>query len=292
MTSKPVIYVGVDASWRDTGALEWALQEALLRHKPLRAVHVVEERLRHEPYWEPADIDHAALNLVKEVQTKMESTDSMLDHEAHLMVGPPAATLASLSVGSDMLVVGRRGRGIFKRLLIGSTSESVASQASVPVVVVPDGWKATEHSGPVLVALDDSGDSEAAIEFAAAAATERHVRLRMVHVLDLPNIYSWDTTKIAALSEEWSKTAQRHFEAIADQWRHRFPELKIEVAVIRSHPVEGVIAAAESAEAQLVVVGARHRRRLNIMLLGSVARGVLQHATCPVAVAHAPSDDA
>jgi thiosulfate dehydrogenase [quinone] large subunit len=72
--------------------------------------------------------------------------------------------------------------GTFKRLLIGSTSESVASQASVPVVVVPDGWKATEHSGPVLVALDDSGPSE----FAAAAATERHVRLRMVHVLDLP----------------------------------------------------------------------------------------------------------
>jgi len=42
----PVIHVGFDNSWRDTGALEWALQEASLRHEPLRAVHVIDDSLR------------------------------------------------------------------------------------------------------------------------------------------------------------------------------------------------------------------------------------------------------
>jgi hypothetical protein len=43
MTVKPVIHVGVDGSWRDTGALERALLESLLRREPLQVVHVLEE---------------------------------------------------------------------------------------------------------------------------------------------------------------------------------------------------------------------------------------------------------
>ncbi|MDX6241171.1 MAG: hypothetical protein QOG10_5995 [Kribbellaceae bacterium] len=291
MATKPVIYVGLDGAWRDTGALEWALQESVLRHQPLRAVHVIEDKLRHAPYWEPAVIDDAAMDLVQEVQQQMEDGNGLLDHEADIVLGKPAATLAGLATQSQMLVVGRRGIGSFKRLLIGSTSEAVANQASVPVVVVPDGWKPPDHTGPVLVALDDSGESDTAIEFAVAAATERHARLRMVHIWDLPNVYSWDSMTIDGLGVEWAKSAQHHIEAVAVQWRHKYPELEIDVDVTRGHPVEGVIAAAESAEAQLLVVGGHHRHHLTAVLLGSVSRGVLQHATCPVAVVHGSRDD-
>ncbi|TCC54285.1 hypothetical protein E0H73_39750 [Kribbella pittospori] len=49
MTVRPVVHVGVDGSWRDTGALEWALQESLLRREPLHVVHVIDERVRHAP---------------------------------------------------------------------------------------------------------------------------------------------------------------------------------------------------------------------------------------------------
>jgi signal transduction histidine kinase len=55
---------------------------------------------------------------------------------------PPAATLASLSVGSDMLVVGRRGMGIFKRLLIGSTSALRAISEYYP------DWQLPHHQPP------------------------------------------------------------------------------------------------------------------------------------------------
>ncbi|GAA0927542.1 universal stress protein [Kribbella koreensis] len=292
MTKQPVIHVGVDGSWRDTGALEWALQESLIRKAPLRAVHVLDEGLRHAPYWEPKVVDDAALNLVDEVQRKMESRDPVRDHTTNLMVGPPAETLAELAGSGEMLVVGRRGMSSVKRLLVGSTSEAVANLATVPVVVVPEGWKPSDHAGPVVVGLDDSGDSETAIEFAATAAIERHTALRMVNVWDLPAIYSWDAMNVAGVSDEWSRNAERHFEAIAQQWRNKYPELTIESEVRRGHSVDGLIAAAEAADAQLLVVGGRHHHKVATVLLGSVARGVLQHATCPVAVVHLEQRDA
>ncbi|HEY0616731.1 MAG TPA: universal stress protein [Kribbella sp.] len=286
MTKEAVIHVGVDGSWRDTGALEWALQESLFRKVPLRAVHVIEEKLRHSPYWQPAVIDDAAMDLVQEVRQKMKSRDDVLDHTAALVVGPPAATLADLAAKGEMLVIGRRGMGKFKRLLIGSTSEAVVNQAIVPVVVVPDGWKPGLHSGPVVVALDDSGESDAAIEFALAAAAERHAPVRVVHVWDLPSSYSWDAMNVAGIGEQWNGTAEEHFEAIADQWRRKYPELTIDVDVRRGHAVDGIVAAAESSHSQLVVVGGRSHHHLTAAVLGSVARGVAQHATCPVVVVH------
>ncbi|WP_198676433.1 universal stress protein, partial [Kribbella monticola] len=129
MSRQPVIHVGVDGSWRDTGALEWALQEAVIRRAPLRAVHVIDEKLRHSPYWEPKVIDQAAFDLIDDVKQTMKSQDPVLDHDTDLVVGPPATTLARLAANSEMLVVGRRGMSTVKRLLVGSTSEALANIA-------------------------------------------------------------------------------------------------------------------------------------------------------------------
>jgi nucleotide-binding universal stress UspA family protein len=290
MTTKPIIYVGIDGSWRDTGALEWALQESLLRREPLNAVHVIEEKLRHAPYWQPTVIDDAALSLVADVQKYFEDQASPLDNEADLVVGPPARTLTELATGSRMLVVGRRGMGAFKRLLIGSTSEAVVTVASTPVVVVPEGWKPPDHAGPVIIAVDDQDGQRVAIDFAAAAAAERKVPLRIVHVWDVPSIYTWDAVNVEGISAEWAENAQRHYDQLADEWRREYPGLTVEVDVRRGHPVDGVVTAAVDTDAQLVIVGGRRRRRVASILLGSVARGVLHHITCPIAVVH-PSDD-
>lgn len=288
-TSKPIIYVGIDESWKDTGALEWALQESLLRHEPLRAVHVVEEKLRHAPYFEPTVIDDAATGLVDDVQKHLDGLPTTLDHVADVAVGPPAEMLAGLSEGSRMLVVGRRGIGAFKRLLIGSTTEAVVHKAQVPVVVVPEGWQRPRAGAPVLVGLDDSGDSNAALEFAMTVAAERKAPVRLVHVWDLPNIYSWDAMNVAGLADEWAQGASRHVQGVAEQWRHKYPDLRISVDVRRSHPVSGLLEAAEDYRAQLIVLGGRVHSRLAEVLLGSVARGVLHHATCPVAIVREPA---
>jgi nucleotide-binding universal stress UspA family protein len=282
-----VIYVGIDSSWRHSGALEWALRGAALRHEPLQAVYVVDKTVRRDPYSEPTIADEAAIDLVDDVQKHLDAGHGRLDYEANLMAGRPATTLVEAAAGSTMLVVGRRGTGAFKRLLIGSTSEEVVNVATVPVVVIPDEWKPGDHSGPVVVAVGESDADPGPIEFAATAALEREVPLRLVHVGDQPSAHSRDAAAIARAEQEWDDNAQRRGEAIAGEWRPRYPELVIEVDVRRGHAVDGVITAAEQCDAQLLVVGGRRHHRTTAMLLGSVARGVLHHASCPVAVVHA-----
>lgn len=284
MTVKPVIHVGVDGSWRDTGALEWALQESLLRHEPLQVVHVLEDKLRHARGWEPNAVDDSSMELLGEVQKFLEESPGSLDHEADLVVGPPARTLTELAADSRMLVVGRRGMGTFKRLLVGSTSEGVVAGATAPVVIVPEHWKPGDHTGPVLVAVDDTEDNHAVIEFAIAAAIERGLAVQLIHIWDLPAIYSWDAMNVAGMSAEWTENAERHLENVAAEWRQKHPELTLRTDVRRGHTVDGIITAATESDAQLLVVGTRHHARLTSVLLGSVTRGVLHHADCPLAV--------
>jgi nucleotide-binding universal stress UspA family protein len=223
------------------------------------------------------------------VQKYLDENPETLDNEADLMVGPPSRKLAQAAADSRMLVVGRRGLGTFKRLLVGSTSEAVVARATVPVVVVPEHWKPSDHAGPVLVALDDDHDNIAVTEFAVAAATERGVPIRLVHVWDLPAMYSWDAINVAGVSAELADNAGQRFDRVVAEWRRQNPGRIFEVEVRRGHLVDGVVTAAEDADAQLLVVGTRHPSRMASILLGSVTRGVLHHATCPLAIVPAPN---
>ncbi|TDD11745.1 universal stress protein [Nonomuraea deserti] len=63
------------------------------------------------------------------------------------------------------------------------------------------------------------------------------------------------------------------------------PQVKIIEDVPSTHPVDALTDASERAD--LLVVGSHGRGTLGSMLLGSVSRGVLHHARCPVAVVRA-----
>ncbi|TDD60657.1 universal stress protein [Kribbella antibiotica] len=288
---RPVIEVGVDGAWREAGALEWALHESLLRREPLHAVHVVENKTQRTRYYEPVVTAQSETDLVNDVREWLKANGEDLDHQVELIAGSPAVSLTSTALRSRMLVVGRRGMGIFKRLLLGSTSEVAAGRGHGPVVVVPAGWTPPSGSAPVVVALDDSGENDPAIEFAVELAVERRVPLWLVHAWDLPAVYGWNPAMDMAVGEDWTATVDRHFEAVAQQWRHKYPELEIVLDVRRGHAVENLLKAAEAVHAQVLVLGGHHRAHLPSVLLGSVVRGVLQHAICPVAVVHCAQPD-
>jgi nucleotide-binding universal stress UspA family protein len=142
----PGIIVGIDGSDHARHALEWAIREAAVRHAPL-TVFTVEQAV--VGYWGspalyPGDADLA------EQGRKMaqEETDSVLEkigsesRPASVTVrgatGLPAEALLEAAADADMLVVGSRGAGGFKRLLMGSVSTQVTHHAPCPVVVIPD----------------------------------------------------------------------------------------------------------------------------------------------------------
>jgi nucleotide-binding universal stress UspA family protein len=143
----PGIIIGVDGSGHSRLALRWAVGEAAARRAPL-TVLTVQEAIAG--YWggpvpepdEPALLEQAR----KEVQ---KETDDVLDElgagsrppsvTVRAVTGLPAQELVAAAEHADLLVVGARGAGGFKRLLLGSVSTHVTHHAHCPVVVIPAG---------------------------------------------------------------------------------------------------------------------------------------------------------
>lgn len=267
-----MIHVGIDDSWRATGAVEWAVQEARLRGESLSVVHVIEDQEQPGP---------DANAIVEEAAEYLAERLEGVEHSASILVGPPAATLARSAADSRMLVVGRRGDGL-RQLLIGSMCEAVAITATVPVVVVPERWTPGDHLGPVIVGVDGTDRDSAALAFAAEAAAVRKQPLRLVHVWYQPAIYSGD---LPSIGEEWWQTAKHRLECLADELRVAYPDLPVETEIRSGRPVPEVVAAATDADAQLLVIGGRNRR-WPAKLPGSVTRGLLEQGDRPLAVVH------
>lgn len=92
--------------------------------------------------------------------------------EVRLGIAPELLVEESASVA--LIVVGSHGLGGLRGVLVGSVALKVAAQASCPVIVVRG--PATPPEGPIVVGVDDSAESERAVEFAMEFACVREVR--------------------------------------------------------------------------------------------------------------------
>ncbi len=139
----PGIVVGVDGSGHSRKALEWALNEAVVRKAPLTVMSVGPISasifgLSAQHY--PADAETQAhvqeitQKFVDEVTSGRELPTSVT---VRAVTGIPAEELINASADADLLVVGARGVGGFARMVLGSVSTHVSHHARCPVVVVP-----------------------------------------------------------------------------------------------------------------------------------------------------------
>jgi len=139
------ITVGIDGSAHSTRALEWAINEAAIRHSPVTVltVHTVPmSPWTGNPVTLPQDADDQedAQQAAEEMTLKVTSqlgTAKPPSVTVSAISGFPVQALIEASRTADMVVVGSRGAGGFARLMIGSVSSQVVHHAHCPVVVVP-----------------------------------------------------------------------------------------------------------------------------------------------------------
>ncbi|MGO9031686.1 universal stress protein [Mycobacterium sp.] len=140
----------------------------------------------------------------------------------------------------------------------------------------------------ILVGVDGSAESDAAVSWAAREASLCHEPVALMHVVQ-PVIVSWPVSADQSTVAEWQDDNARH---VIDQARKglsaavdqpRLPDVRTEV--LYSHPVDALVDA--SNQARMIVVGSHGRGALGRLVMGSVSRGVVEHAHCPVAVIHA-----
>ncbi|MFF7408997.1 universal stress protein [Streptomyces lydicus] len=129
--SGPVM-VGVDGSAASAPAVSCAFEEAAAWDADLLAVQV--RRPRHGDW--PEDLEESALDISEALAGWREKYPQVLVRQ-EVVVGNPAVKLAEAAADARCLVVGSRGVGGFRGMVLGSTSRSLSHMAPGPLVVVP-----------------------------------------------------------------------------------------------------------------------------------------------------------
>jgi len=136
------VLVGVDGSPSSRVALTWAAAEAVEHGAELVVLNVWERALLPPlgsgsvPLSDvPEPSDRAAENLVQIVKEEL-GEDPRVIVQPRIKPGNPAEVLIEESADADLLVVGTRGHGGFRGLVLGSVSQHVAAYAKCPVAVV------------------------------------------------------------------------------------------------------------------------------------------------------------
>jgi acyl-CoA dehydrogenase family protein 9 len=296
MTSNPTpeIVVGVDGSPPSLHALDWASQEAVARHRPLRIVHAFQRPLTNEQMGPPAvgppdaGLQHAAERVLSAATDRARAAASTLDVSTDLPAEVPAAALIAASHDADLLVVGHRGLGGFTGLLVGSVGVQTAAHATCPVIVIRDSDDGHTGDGPaagqVVVGVDDSDLSSLPIDFAFAHAALHGVGVVAVHADQRTAVAAPGESGAAAADCRHEGHARMLTDALAGH-RDKYPDVPVQEKLVHGRPAAVLVA--ESAGAALTVVGSRGRGGFTGLLLGSTSQGVLHHASSPVAIVRA-----
>jgi len=271
------IVVGYDSYADARTALTWAARTALLTDQPIVVViaTAADDLVPQHSVLSGDRADEArasAERILKEAH--------LTDVAVELHQGPAVPVLIEASRGAALLVVGSRGYGQMAGVLTGSVSQHLARHAECPVVVA----RQMHHpeSGRIVVGVDGSGGSDAAVEFACRRAEDTGEEVVLIHGWHDASATGTTRREVPARFMERIAVEERQ---LADQLmrvRADHPTLRLEAEAI---PVAAWrVLADASANASLVVVGSRGRGAFTGMLLGSVSQQVMQHAQCPVAI--------
>ncbi|HEU5470806.1 MAG TPA: universal stress protein [Actinophytocola sp.] len=284
---RPVV-VAVDGSDSAVRAARWAAAEARRRGRVLRVVHADEWPLPTygpvfvKPKLLQAAVQTAAATVLRDAAAAVGEAEPQVRCETQALSGPAVAVLREVSRHAALLVLGSRGLGGFTGLLVGSVAVALAAHGYCPVVVVRGAEPAAD--GPVVVGVDGSPTSEAALALAFDEAAARGVDLVAVHAWSdlvyplyagayLPDI-------------DWRPIEEQATELLAERlagWSEKYPQVRVRRLVERDRPANALLTAAQPA--QLLVVGSRGRGGFAGLTLGSVSQAMIHHAPCPVLVA-------
>ncbi|MFH9955947.1 universal stress protein [Streptomyces roseolus] len=280
MTTTPgrrELVVGIDPVLEGHLALAWAVDEAHRRGIALRLVVAVppahdtqhvDDTPRHQARTQRGkDALRAAADWARTRRPDVPVT-------ATLAEGPPAAVMAGLAREAAMTVLGSRHLSRTEEFLsAGSLVVPVTARARCPVVVVGDAEHTTQDPAYLVVGVDGSESSRAALAFAFEEADLRHCALRAIAVWQ-PPVFTLHTGDTLFHAE------RRLLSETTAGWAEKYPDVRLTHEVLIGSPVELLAEAAEHALA--VVIGRRGRGGYTGMRVGSVVHGLLHRAHCPV----------
>ncbi|WP_150118104.1 universal stress protein [Cellulomonas sp. B6] len=295
------VVAGYDGSPEGVSAVRWAAVAAQRLGAPLRVVHVwgLEGQLDVPPLRTASAYVRAGAQEVADEGAQVAREQSPgLDVMGMLEDGQPARALVEHARGARLLVVGRQGSGRLSGVLLGSVALGVLQHAPAPVVVVPRTQVAPHPTGHVVVGVDGSPASLAAVDAAAtgaaAIASTTTTRLSVVACWQAPppnrSLASWLAEQPDVAPDDLARRAAEHARDAALARLAGVDGLRVE-GVVAQGPAARVLAQ-HAERADLLVVGTRGRGGLAGLVLGSVSQWLVARAPCPVLVARGEGGEA
>ena len=285
MSVHSAVSVAVDGSDQALQAVRWAAAAAQRLERRLDIVSVLPPvatvfgRLSMQSDEEAMTAAHQKAETAIAVAAQTAVSVGSAPVEQRLIEGKPALALRAVSTRSHMLVVGRRGLGGVRGLLLGSVSTDLAANSDCPTVVVPS--SGGRDSGPVVVGFDGSPSADAALERAFDAAATLKTPLTVVHS------YGGFTDEVfhgysGQVLENLRGNAEIAIATQIAEHSERRPDVEVTIDLTTEPPAERLAALSETA--QLVVMGTRGRGGFRGLTLGSTSQAVLHVAQSPVMV--------
>jgi nucleotide-binding universal stress UspA family protein len=286
------ILAATDFSEVSTAALRHAVLWARRYHAHLTVLYVQEP----PPIW--SDPYLGSYNLAGLVEAVWTAATQQLDQylaqhvpsdipvTRELRSGSPPEVIEEYAAGQaiDLVVLGTHGRGGINRLLLGSVAERTLHQAQRPTLIVGQfhSPEASDAASPrlrhILCPVNYSEVAHTAFEHAVAVARAFAARL---------------TAVFAAEQEQPTPEELRRAEDQLRAWLPAGSEAKcwIQAVVRPGNAAEQVITLARETGADLVVIGAQHRRFVDSTVLGVTTVRVTRHTPCPVLVVPRSNDE-
>lgn len=282
------IVVGIDGSSPSKQALGWAVEQAVAEHRAITLVHAVPP---NTPAWlDPAGSTPREAHQLSLRNKGQDVLDRARDEVQRLGPGvtiydvcrieDPREALVELSETASMIVLGSRGRGHLKSLLLGSTAVALVRHAHCPVIVHRPTAPSPARNG-IAVGADATEGSLPVLEFAYQQAAIRQQPLTVVHSF----WYFPQPSSVADGSADRPTSMSHQQLALAESlagFAEKYPDVTVHTEIDQGTPERHLLRLAE--QTNMLVVGAHHGTRGQQFMFGSVSVWLVEHATCPVAV--------
>ncbi|MEO5900381.1 MAG: universal stress protein [Ilumatobacteraceae bacterium] len=283
------LVVGFDGGPMSMDAVEWAAGQAASRGASLRILAcdgVPADSLVGDAIGAVRDLVEAVEHEGTVALRKAQALHPLLDAALEVYPGPPATVLVRESQRAELLVVGASGRRGAAAFWLGSTARSVARHSTCPVAVV-HGLASSAATRRIVVGVDGSVETDAAVRWAADEADRAGATLVIVHCwwyaylpVNAPSSPARDIEEIEA-----ARLLDRAVEAARERCGGDVVGMLLE-----GDPTTALLSVAVPGD--VIVLGSPSHGAILSRVLGSTVNGVLEGSVVPVIVVPPAADEA
>lgn len=262
--------VGVDGSGPSLHALEWAAARTD-RFGPIQPIIAW-----HHPWWsylgptvpQARPFEDAAR---EEIERAISSVRSSMIAEPIVVRARAASALIDVGGSAGLIVVGARGRGGVADGVVGSVASGVVARSPVPVAVVPPSSPIDDRHGRVVVGIDGSANSRAALHWAVG-------NVPTATVIEAVAVWAPDPPLPGVPGAQDATVQEAHVRSLLDQTLSSVDRPEAGAPTVQVHLANGdprSVLREWSQTSDLLVLGARGRGGLAHLLLGSVTTALV-----------------